>query len=64
MTSHMLADDAVLASVALGDDEIARLDAVARRRGITRNELLGVLIRSGLEVEERRLADAAPSGAS
>jgi ribosomal protein L20 len=60
----MLADDAVLASVALGDDEIARLDAVARRRGITRNELLGVLIRSGLEVEERRLADAAPSGAS
>jgi len=56
-------DDAgVIAIVALDDDAIARLDAMASRRGMRRVQLLGVLICSGLDAEERRLVDVLPSG--
>jgi hypothetical protein len=42
VSSHVPDDDPVIATIALGDDDIARLDAAAGRRGIARDELLGV----------------------
>jgi hypothetical protein len=47
-----------LVTVDLGDEIIARIDALATRRGITRDELLVTLVNSGLEVEEGALLRA------
>jgi|HubBroStandDraft_6_1064221.scaffolds.fasta_scaffold1127531_2 hypothetical protein len=40
---------------ALGEEVIARIDALATQRGLTRDEVLAEVVRSGLDVEEGNL---------
>lgn len=40
--------------VVLGPAELARVDAIARERGLSREAALAELVRAGLSAEERR----------
>jgi hypothetical protein len=47
----------------LGDDVIARIDALAAQRGVTREEVLADTVGSGLDVEEGRVLEQPGPGA-
>jgi hypothetical protein len=48
-------------TVCLAEEEIMRLDALAAARGLTREEALAGILRSGLLAEEARGGQASPS---